>query len=151
MRYTICPCSQADDSGWLALRRALFPQQDATALRAEMDRFVAEPRRHAQFLVIDSDGVPVGLAEVSLRAGHVHGARSMPVAFLEAVYVVPHVRRRGLARALVAHAHAWGRAQGCTEFASDAPLDNADSHALHRALGFEETLRIVRFRQRTTG
>lgn len=151
MRFTICPCEQSDDTGWLALRRALFPHHDEAFLRAEMDRCVAQPDRCAQFLVIDEEGEPVGLAEVSLRADHVPGTRSTPVAFLEAVYVVPHARRHGLARALVTHARAWGRAQGCTEFASDALLDNADSHALHRALGFEETTRIVCFRQRTTG
>ena len=151
MRFTICPCEQADDSAWLTLRRALFPHHDEAFLRAEMERFVAQADRYAQFLVIDEDGDPVGLAEVSLRADHVPGTRSTPVAFLEAVYVVPHARRHGLARALVTHARAWGRAQGCTEFASDALLDNAASHALHRALGFEETTRIVCFRQRTAG
>ena len=151
MRFTICPCGRADDTGWLALRRALFPHRDEAVLRAEMDRFAAQPERHAQFLVIDEEGVPVGLAEVSLRADHVPGTRGTPVAFLEAIYVIPQARRHGLARALVTHARAWGRAQGCSEFASDALLDNADSHALHRALGFEETLRIVCFRQRTAG
>ena len=94
---------------------------------------------------------PVGLAEVSLRADPVPGTRSTPVAFLEAIYVDPPARRHGLARALVTHARAWGRAQGCSEFASDALQDNADSLALHRALGFEETTRIVCFRLRTTG
>jgi aminoglycoside 6'-N-acetyltransferase I len=151
MRFTICPCSQPDDSGWLALRRALFPQRDEPALRAEMARLAARPEHHAQFLVIDEEGEPVGLAEVSLRTDYVHGAHGSPVAFLEAVYVAPHARRHGLARALVTHAREWGRAHGCTEFASDALLDNADSLALHRALGFEETTRIVCFRQRTVG
>jgi len=151
MRYTICPCSRADDAGWLALRHALFPQHDAATLRAETDRLVAQPDRCAQFLAIDEEGEPVGLAEVSLRADPVPGTHSTPVAFLEAIYVAPHARRHGLARALVTHARAWGRARGCTEFASDALLDNPDSHALHRALGFEETTRIVCFRQRTAG
>jgi aminoglycoside 6'-N-acetyltransferase I len=40
----------------------------------------------------------------------------------------------------------WGRAQGCSEFASDAELENVDSHAMHRALGFVETERVVYFR-----
>ena len=151
MRFTICPCSRADDSGWLALRHALFPQHDETALRAEMVRFADQPERHAQFLVIDEEGEAVGLAEASLREDPVPGTHGSPVAFLEAVYVVPHARRHGLARALVTHAREWGRARGCTEFASDALLDNADSLALHRALGFEETRRIVCFRQRTVG
>ena len=135
MRYTICPCSRADDSGWMALRRALFPQHDEAFLRAEMERFVAQPERHAQFLVIDEDGTPAALAEVSLRADPASGSRGAPVAFLEAVYVVPQARRHGLARALVTHARAWGRARGCAELAADALPDNADGLALRRALG----------------
>ncbi|MCS0469058.1 N-acetyltransferase, partial [Burkholderia mallei] len=41
----------------------------------------------------------------------------------------------------------WGTARGCAAFASDAPLENAASHALHRALGFDETERVVFFRK----
>jgi aminoglycoside 6'-N-acetyltransferase I len=41
----------------------------------------------------------------------------------------------------------WARALGVTELASDALIDNHDSHAMHRALGFAETERIVFFRR----
>ena len=41
-----------------------------------------------------------------------------------------------------------GRAsQGCTEFASDALLDNKISEAAHLALGFEETEQIRCFKK----
>jgi aminoglycoside 6'-N-acetyltransferase I len=146
MRFTIFRCDRADD-GWLALRAALFPHRDLTTLRAEMDQFVAQPGRHAQFLAIDDEGAPMGMSEVSLRSDPVPGTGSQPVAFLEAIYVVPQARRHGLARALVTHARAWGRERGCTEFASDALLANEASHAMHRALGFKETTRIICFRQ----
>jgi aminoglycoside 6'-N-acetyltransferase I len=147
MRFTIFRCERADHDGWLALRAALLPHHDAAALRAEMERFVARPDRHAQFLAIDEEGETMGMSEVSLRDDPVPGTRSGPIAFLEAVYVVPQARQRGLARALVTQARAWGRTRGCIEFASDALLANEASHAMHRALGFEETYRIVRFRQ----
>ncbi|HEY8977262.1 MAG TPA: aminoglycoside 6'-N-acetyltransferase [Burkholderiaceae bacterium] len=151
MRFTICPCEHADDAGWLALRQALFPHHLESTLRAEMARFVAQPQRYAQFLAIDGEGVPVGLVEVALRGDPVPGTRSTPVAFLEAIYVLPQARRRGLARALVGHARAWGRARGCSEFASDALLANEESHAMHRALGFDETTRIICYRQAIDG
>jgi aminoglycoside 6'-N-acetyltransferase I len=48
---------------------------------------------------------------------------------------------------LVDAAEAWGKAQGCGEFASDALLDNAISAAAHRALGFLETVQIRCFRK----
>ena len=49
-------------------------------------------------------------------------------------------------RALMAAGVEWARARGCTEFASDALLENELSHAAHKALGFVETCRIVCFR-----
>jgi aminoglycoside 6'-N-acetyltransferase I len=39
----------------------------------------------------------------------------------------------------------WARARGCRELASDALLDNEASQRAHRALGFEETERVVYF------
>jgi aminoglycoside 6'-N-acetyltransferase I len=36
---------------------------------------------------------------------------------------------------------------GCSELASDARLENSASHAMHRALGFSETQRVVYFRK----
>lgn len=53
----------------------------------------------------------------------------------------------GPARALVAEVEQWAREQGCSELASDAALWNAAAQAVHRALGFEETERVVYFRR----
>lgn len=48
---------------------------------------------------------------------------------------------------LVAAAERWALARGCSEFASDAHLDNTASHAMHARLGFTETERVVFFRK----
>ena len=48
---------------------------------------------------------------------------------------------------LVKAAERWARAQGCREFGSDAELDNDISHTAHRALGFEEVVRIVSYKK----
>ena len=69
------------------------------------------------------------------------------VAYLEGWYVVPAARRQGVGAALVRAAEDWARSQGCTEFASDALIDNAVSAAAHRALGFQETVQIRCFRK----
>jgi len=69
------------------------------------------------------------------------------VACLEGIYVKPAYRRRGIARALCERVAAWARKLGASELASDALLDNTDSHAMHRALGFTETQRVVFFRR----
>jgi len=50
-----------------------------------------------------------------------------------------------VARALLGVVTDWARAHGCIELASDALLENTASHAMHAALGFEETERVVFF------
>jgi aminoglycoside 6'-N-acetyltransferase I len=77
----------------------------------------------------------------------VNGCETSPVAFLEGIYVEPWARRQGVAKELVAEVERWAFARGCQEFASDALLDDTDSHGMHVALGFEETERVVYFRK----
>ncbi len=144
---TLRDATPADIDGWLVLRLAMFPHHPVEFLRDELMALLDDPERRGAFLAVDANGTLLGFAEVALRADYVPGVRTSPVAFLEAIHVAPAARRRGIARALVTHAHAWGRARGCSEFASDALLDNDASHAMHRALGFVETRRVVFFRR----
>lgn len=90
---------------------------------------------------------PIGFVEAALRTDYVNGTESSPVAFVEGIYVVLEARRKGVAAALISAVESWARSLGCTELASDALLDNQSSHAFHRALGFEETERVVYFRK----
>lgn len=142
----IVPCTSVDQAGWLMLRSALWPHCDPETQRAEMKQQLDAPHRFHAVLAGTGDE-PIGLAEASIRSDHVNGTRTSPVLFLEGLYVVPHARRRGVARALVGSLQSWGRAAGCSEFASDAALANLASHAVHQALGFDETERVVTFRK----
>jgi aminoglycoside 6'-N-acetyltransferase I len=148
MMYSIRPVTQRDTAAWLRLRHGLWPESAKSELRAEIDEFFAgwalEPI--AVLLAEDATGGAVGMAELSIRS-IVEGCSSGRVAYLEGWYVVPEARRRGVGRALVAAAEAWGREQGCTEFVSDTQLDNLDSAAAHRALGFTEVEQIRCFRK----
>jgi aminoglycoside 6'-N-acetyltransferase I len=137
-------CLGPDHPGWLELRDALWPQAHAVH-RDEMRRMAHQPTRFASFVALSAEAMPVGFAEAALRGDYVNGTSSSPVAYLEGIYVVPSARRRGVARQLVAAVERWGRELGCREFASDALLDNLESHAFHRALGFAETDRVVYF------
>ncbi|HYY61322.1 MAG TPA: aminoglycoside 6'-N-acetyltransferase [Burkholderiales bacterium] len=140
-------CTSAAHVGWLELRDALWPQPREVQL-AEMASLAAEPGRFAAFVAYADSGEALGLAEAAIRTDYVNGAQSSPVGFLEGLYVVPHARRKGVARALVVEVGHWARDCGCSELASDAALANTASHAVHRALGFEETERVVFFRRR---
>lgn len=99
------------------------------------------------FIALDDSGEPIGFAEAALRRDYVEGCETSPVAFLEGVYVEPGARKSGVARALSDAVAAWGRERGCSEFASNALIDNTASHAFHAAIGFEETERVVFFRK----
>jgi aminoglycoside 6'-N-acetyltransferase I len=106
---------------------------------------IADPGCFAAFVA--HDGRPVGFAEAAVRTDYVNGAQSSPAPFLEGLYVLPEARRKGAARELVAAVAAWARAMGYRELASDARLENEASHAMHRALGFDEMERVVFFRK----
>ena len=130
---------------WLSLRGALWPQAPRRDLAAEMADTLE--RGHFVRIARGDDGQPAGFVEASIRNDFVNGSNTSPVAFLEGLYVVASRRHRGIARALVRAVEEWALAEGCSEFASDSSLDNVGAHAAHRALGFEETERVVYFRK----
>ena len=132
------------EADWLALRVALWPE----APEQEQRRGMAEARRRGHFVLLARSAEnTLGLVEASVRHDYVNGTNGSPVGFLEGLYVVPESRRRGIARVLVDRAVAWAGERGCVEFASDALLANTEAHALHRAIGFEESERVVYFRR----
>lgn len=141
---TVLPAS-ARDFRWLSLRSHLW----ADGTEAEHLRYMAEAlaRGHFVRLACAPDGSAVGFVEASQRVDYVNGTSTSPVAFLEGLYVEPSVRRQGVARALVAEVERWAAVQGCSELASDSRIENVLAHATHRALGFEETERVVYFRR----
>jgi len=141
-------CRDVDAAGWLELRKALWPETPREIHRAEIRAQVDDPERFAAFVAYAADGASLGLAEVSLRFDHVNGTTSSPVAFLEGLYVDDRERRRGLARRLVDAVVAWAHLKGCRELASDALEANLMGQRVHRALGFEETERVVYFKRR---
>jgi aminoglycoside 6'-N-acetyltransferase I len=100
------------------------------------------------FVALDAGGTPVGFAEATIRHDCVNGTDTSPVGFLEGWFVLPEWRGHGAGLALVDRVEQWTREHGCTELASDALLDNAQSQRAHMACGFEETERVVCFRKR---
>ena len=131
---------------WLTLRRALWPHRSLDDHRGEVRAAAERPDRNVGLLARSGDTF-VGLAEAALRSDYVNGCSSSPVVFLEALYVRPGWRRRGVARRLCRTIEVWGADLGCREFASDAALTNGDGQRAHRALGFEETERVVFYRK----
>jgi aminoglycoside 6'-N-acetyltransferase I len=133
------------------MRQALWSEESSNYHVGEVESYFAGRLREPLevLLAIDDSGGPIGFAELSIRL-YAEGCDTDHVGYLEGWYVVPEARRRGVGRALVLAAEHWARGRGCSEFASDALLDNDVSAAAHRALGFTETVQIRCFRKSLT-
>ena len=137
-----------DAPAWLRMREALWPEYASTWHADEIEQFFAGKLSMPLAVLIaqDDSGKALGFVELSIR-NYAEDCVTDRVAYLEGWYVVPGARRRGVGRALVNASEQWARAQGCTEFGSDAVIDNEVSAAAHRALGFAETVQIRCFRK----
>ena len=143
--FEIRPVTRLDGAAWLRMRKALWPDEEVTE---DVERFFdGKIDMPLEVLVaVDGFGELIGFAELSIRR-YAEGCVTDRVAFLEGWYVDEAHRRKGVGAALVAAAEAWARKQGCTEFGSDALLENEISAAAHKALGFEEVERIRCFKK----
>ena len=114
------PVAPGDAAAWRAMRTALWPEEGEQYHPKEIAKFLSgAPSLALSVLVAEEDGELLGFAELSIRA-YAEGCKTDRVGFLEGWYVMPEARRRGIGRALVVAAEDWARAQGCTEFASNA-------------------------------
>lgn len=147
----ITSTSNPEDADWLTLRAEFIPEEPPEAQRAFLRRFARQSLAFRAFVARDPEAGLLGFAEVAVRTDFVNGCRHRPALFLEGIYTRPEYRGRGVARALCEAAGRWGLEQGCREFASDVYIDDDDSLAAHRGLGFEETERVVYFRKSLAG
>jgi aminoglycoside 6'-N-acetyltransferase I len=132
---------------WVAMRAALWPHAPRQELEREAAALLVKKPVAAAFL-LRAETKAVAFAEATVRVDYVNGCSTSPVAFLEGIYVQPAWRRRGAARLLFRAVEAWGRAQGCSELASDTEIENETSRTMHEALGFEESERVVCYHKR---
>ncbi len=141
------PVVPGDAADWERMRQALWPSttgEHASEIAAYFDGKRDSPA--AVLIAFDGSGRSMGFVELSVRP-YAEDCYSGRVAYLEGWYVHPRQRRQRVGAALVRAAEEWGRAQGCTELASDTAIDNDASAAAHRSLGFTEARRIICFRK----
>jgi aminoglycoside 6'-N-acetyltransferase I len=149
---TIRPVTQSDTGDWLQMRHALWPDGTLAEHQRDIDRYFAGDRREPAevLLATAANDVPVGFAELSIR-NIVDGCSTDHVAYLEGWYVVAEARRQGVGRMLLEAAEQWAIRRGCTEFASDALIDDEVSRVAHLGVGFEESGRVRTFRKNIVG
>jgi aminoglycoside 6'-N-acetyltransferase I len=134
----------ADHAEWFRMRRALWP--DCSDDRHELEMYTSKQDSLGGTTLVYArgDGALGGFVEVSVRSG-VDGAHSNRVPYVEGWYVDPDLRRHGIGRRLIEAAEAWAVNHGFNELGSDAELHNEGSITAHKALGFQETFRVVQF------
>jgi len=121
----------------------LWPGHTMEEMQAEMAEILV--KKNAAFFLAYGEDLPVGFAQCRLRHDYVEGTGSSPVGYLEGIYVAEDFRKHGIARDLLMAAESWAKEQGCSEFASDCELTNAESLRFHLSVGFEEANRIICF------
>jgi aminoglycoside 6'-N-acetyltransferase I len=129
--------TEDDLEGWLALRRALWPDQPEQYIQSEVVPMFTSATEFALLAFVPEAGeAPVGLIEINVRT-HAPGSDYQPVPYVEAWYVVPAYRQLGIGRALLEAAETWARGAGYSAMASDTTDDYPISPAAHAALGFQ--------------
>ncbi len=129
---------------WLSARQKLWPTSTESELLKDLkhqlqsDKFIA-------WAIWQDDSI-IGFLELYIRS-FANGCTSQPVPFLEAIWVDPKWRNKGVGRELLEVAEKWASSNGFDEMGSDADLDNITSHKAHEAWGFSETERVVYFRK----
>lgn len=121
----------------------LWPDHIENELKADLTDLLSCP--DAAFFLAFAGETPVGFAQCQLRRDYVEGTETSPVGYLEGIFVAEEYRNQGIARGLLSVCESWAKEQGCTEFASDCELSNAESLRFHLNVGFLEANRIICF------
>ena len=149
MPTSIHPYQPETLSVWLAMRAKLFDDEDPTLLDEEVRQIAKAGTLKSQpfqcLIAFDGD-TPIGFIEMTIRSS-AEECMTSPVLYIEGWYVDPAHQGKGIGRALMDAAFAWGREQGCQEAASDARPDKTGSINAHQALGFEDAGVIHCFRR----
>ena len=142
----IRPVEAGDAEEWLRMRMELWPDSEPTKEMGEITQFLAGvslPLLQAAFVCPRVEGGLCGLVEVSIHSS-APGCETDRIGYIEAWYVDPDWRERGVGRALIEQAEVWAKAEGCLEMASDTTPFYPLSPKAHAALGYEEVERYFK-------
>lgn len=122
---------------------ALFPNEGKKEMKKWMRMSIESKRERIYFAV--KKGKPVAFIITALRFEYVEGAQFSPTGYIEAVYVKPKYRKKGVARELYATAEKWVASKGCKQIGSDTWDWNKDSIKFHKKVGFKVEDILVHF------
>lgn len=134
----------SDKNEWERMRSQLW--SSSAEHLAEINRYFSNNSTNiVNVLVLERNSSKLGgFIELNIR-NYAEGSRSKRVPYVEGWYVDRDLRKNGYGKQLMAMAEDWAIKNGFSELASDTELTNHSSIAVHQALGFEESDRIVCF------
>ena len=143
----IRPVRSTDRDEWLRMRAGLWPDESPIELGETIDAYFAGRKSLLTIVFVSDEGSErlSGFLELYVREYAEGCAGETP--YVEGWFVVEQERGKGIGKQLMRAAEEWSRDNGFAELASDALIDNIDSHRAHSALGFEEVERNVHFRK----
>ena len=92
-------------------------------------------RNESVVLIAHRDGQPAGFTQLYPIFSSVRTTRTW---LLNDLFVAPHARRHGIARALLDAAAGFARSQGAAGLMLETMADNGPARALYRAAGWHE-------------
>jgi aminoglycoside 6'-N-acetyltransferase I len=145
MEIEIRSITLEDKAEWFNMRKGIWPDVPDEYMRFDMDDVLASEKDVVFFAL--ADGRPVGMLEARLRE-YGEGCGTSPVGYIEAWFVYPDFRGKGIAGVLTQAAEGWARGKGCIEMASDTWLGNEAGIRAHLKMGYSEVERLVHFVKR---
>ena len=129
-----------------ARMRNLLWKSSLTEHLIEIDRyFSGDSTNIVNVFVLERNNKKLGgFIELNIR-NYAEGSELGAVPYIEGWYIAPDIRNSGYGEQLIAMAENWATQNGFNELASDTELENSNSIAAHKAIGFKEVERIMCF------
>ena len=128
---------------WTDLALLLFPESSFDE-EIDLHKKILQSKNE-EGLLYQKDGRYVGFMNLSIRSDYVNGTDTSPVVFVEAIYILPDYRHRGIGRKFIEYAEKYAKDRGITQLASDCYIDNDLSERFHKSCGFIEKERVICF------
>ncbi|WP_421775558.1 aminoglycoside 6'-N-acetyltransferase [Gracilimonas sp.] len=87
----------------------------------------------------------VAFIYLKLRKDWVEGAKELPIAYVEGIYVKPEFQGKSIGKMLIQKAEMWAKSMGSSQLASDTEFENTGSINFHSRMGFKEENRVICF------
>ncbi|OGO11768.1 MAG: hypothetical protein A2Y93_12435 [Chloroflexi bacterium RBG_13_68_17] len=140
------PLKRDQITEWQRLRALLWPDLPAAQHRREMVDILSDLEFNAVFVAVGRDRKLHGFLEASIRMT-AEGCLPGPIGYIEAWFVEPRHRRKGVGAGLMKKAETWATSRGCKDMASDAEIENEGGRQAHQSLGYQEVARLAHFRK----